>query len=44
MKLILTPRQANLILHNIGKNSSIKGTVKDLNKILDTVNKVKKQK
>lgn len=35
MKLKITPHQANLILHNIGKNASIKGTVKDFNKILD---------
>lgn len=42
MKLIITPHQANLILHNIGKDASIKGTVKDLNKILDAGKKIKK--
>jgi len=44
MKLILTAKQANMILNQIPKGSSITASSKDLNKILDAVKQYKKPK
>jgi hypothetical protein len=33
MKIKITPKQAQLILHSIPKNENMIGTVKELNKI-----------
>jgi hypothetical protein len=44
MKLLLTAKQADMILNQIPKGSSINASSKDLNKILDAVKKHKKGK